>query len=97
MLNIVCNFTRKSLGVAVVVSEVKLEVSREGSKSIKRFKRFKLGQQPTREVCTYSLTMTISRYDDDIMMVIALFVCLFVYLLISSGAKRLTWKSGSPP
>ena len=52
MLNIACSFTWKSLGVAVVVSDFKLEVSWEGFNSIESSNRG--SQQPTGEV-----------FDDD--------------------------------
>ena len=56
MLNVICNFTCKSLGVAVVVTEFKLEVSDEVSNSIKSLNHG--NNQPTRGAISFEV-------DDD--------------------------------
>ena len=65
MLNNTCSFTCKSLGVVVVVSEVKLEVSGEVSKLIKSSKSAPW-QQPTGAGLT--MMMTITRYNETNLM-----------------------------
>ena len=62
MLNGTCDFTCKSLGVAVVVTEFKFEVSGEGSNSIENSNRTGRGNNQPYGV---NSTMTLTRYDND--------------------------------